>query len=109
MNPYNPEQITPQSPALRGVICRARRARNHKSLCDFPRKERRIMPVWNILSLDLEALPETRRFAAQGFTILPAACRAAFVGLLHPTPGPKLPVPLSHGALRNVALHHQTH
>src|SRR3546814_11240289 len=88
------------SPALRGVICRARRARNHKSLCDFPRKERRIMPVWNILSLDLEALPETRLFAAPGFTILPAASRDDFVGLLNPTTGQQLRARLSNAIRR---------
>ncbi len=60
------------------------------------------MPVWNILQLDLGALPETRRFAVQGFTILPAACRDGVVGLLNPATGQQLRVRLLNGEIRNV-------
>ncbi|WOF44347.1 hypothetical protein KNJ79_05290 [Sphingopyxis indica] len=60
------------------------------------------MPVWNILQLDLEALPETRRFARSGFTILPAACRDDLLGLFNPSTGQQLRVRLSNGEIRNV-------
>lgn len=60
------------------------------------------MSVWDILSIDLEAHPVTRRFARSGFTIKPEACRPDRVGLFNPTTGQSLRVRLSNGEIRNV-------
>jgi len=59
------------------------------------------MSVWDILSLDLEAHPETRRFARSGFTIQPELCRTDRVGLFNPATGQRLRVRLSNGEIRN--------
>lgn len=59
------------------------------------------MSVWDILSLDLAAHPETRRFAVQGFIIDAVTCAAGRVGLVNPNTGQRLRVRLSNGEIRN--------